>query len=341
MRREGVETLFDAKDLALIGIFEVVSHIPKIAKIFNRLVKEAKNRRPDAAVLIDSPDFNLRLAGKLKRAGIPVLYYISPTVWAWRPGRLKTIRKSVSKMMLIFPFEEEIYRAHSIPAVYVGHPLREKVTADLSREDFFSRHDFDLSKKLVTVLPGSRKNELKNHMPVLIKVMDRLRAGGISQFALVLAQTLRRQDLDAFAPTEALKCAILDENGYEAMAASDLVLSSCGSANLEAALLGTPVISFYRLSRPTYALGIRLMRIRNYSIVNILAQQRIIPELIQDRFDEESLFAEARKILDSPETCREMKSHFARIRNLLGDRKASENAARELEKLISGENLPH
>jgi len=181
---------------------------------------------------------------------------------------------------------------------------------------------------------------LKNHMPVLINVMDRLRTEGISQFVLVLAQTLRRQDVDAFIRDKSLKFTVLEKDGYEAMSASDLVLASCGSANLEAALLGTPLISFYRLSRPTYALGIRLMRIRNYSIVNILAQQQVVPELIQDQFTEEGLLAETLRILGSPQTREEMKSHFARIRNLLGDRRASENAARELEKVIAAAGTP-
>ena len=167
MEKEGVRLLFPVEKLAVFGVFEIISHLPRIKKIFNRIIREIKHQKPSAAVLIDSPDFNLRLAKKIKKLSIPILYYISPTVWAWRKGRMKTIKKTVDKMMLIFPFEEKIYREYGIPAVYVGHPLKDRIRTSLAKNEFLEKHGLDPHKKLISLLPGSRRSELKYHMPVL------------------------------------------------------------------------------------------------------------------------------------------------------------------------------
>lgn len=335
MAAERVEILFPMKHLAVMGIFEVLLHVPRIGRIFRRLVREAKSRRPAAAVLIDSPDFNLRLAKKLRKAGIPVLYYISPTVWAWRRGRLKTVRRYVSRMMLIFPFEEEIYRSEGIPAAYIGHPLLERVRAAFGRGEFFAKYGFDPAKKLVVLLPGSRRGELRNHAPVLAATVDRLRGSSDVQFALVLAESLSRDELKSFWPGPIEELTVLDRDAYEAMAAADVVLSSCGTATLEAALLGTPVVAFYRISPLTYRVGRRLVRISHYSIVNILAGKPVVPELIQREFTAGNLASEALRVLGSENVRREMKDAFLRIRKSLGVGRASENAARELERFLA------
>lgn len=334
MEREGVNLLFPVEELAVVGVFEIISHLPRIKKIFNKIKREIKRQKPSAAVLIDSPDFNLRLAKKLKKLSIPVLYYISPTVWAWRKGRLKTIKKTVDKMMLIFPFEEKIYEDYGIPAVYVGHPLKERVKTSLTKDEFLEKHGLSAQKKLISLLPGSRRSELKYHLPVLAKALERIKNEWDTQFVLLLAENLEKNFLLSLIPPWLKGLKILDEDHYEAIASSDLVLSACGTANLEAALLETPLVSFYRISPLTYFFGHRLATIKNFSIVNILAGERIIPELIQRDFTPQNILEETKKIFDSEEQRSEMIAEFRRIKKILGEKTAPQNAARELEKLM-------
>jgi lipid-A-disaccharide synthase len=331
---QGVELSASLEELNVVGIFEVFGRLPRIRRVFHRLEKECQARRPAAAVLIDSPDFNLRLAKRLSRDGIPVLYYISPTVWAWRSGRLKTIRKVVTRMCLIFPFEKRIYDERGIPAVFVGHPLKGQVQARLSREDFLARHSLPAEGVLIALLPGSRRSEIKNHLPVLVETVRRLRAEFDVQFLLVLAETIDRDFLHRFLPRGEPGIHVLSGDGYEALAQSDLVLSSCGTATLETALLGKPLIAFYRLSPLTYYPFRRLVHVRSYSIVNILAGKEFVPELIQRRFNAAALAREARELLLSEKRKAEMKEEFRKIAASLGDGNAAEGVARELEKIV-------
>ncbi|MGD8536220.1 MAG: lipid-A-disaccharide synthase [Candidatus Aminicenantes bacterium] len=337
MATEGVEILFSVNDLGVVGGFEVLTHLPRIKRIFNRIKNEVKRRQPVASVLIDSPDFNLRLARKLKKQSIPILYYISPTVWAWRKGRLKTIKKTIEKMMVIFPFEEKIYEESEIPAVFVGHPLQEKVRSTLTRQEFLEKYGLKPQKKVIALLPGSRTSEIKNHIPALTEALYLIKNEWDTHFFLLLAEGLDKKLLSDFPLRFSDDLVILTENHYEAMAASDLVLSACGTANLEAALLETPLLAFYRISPITYSLGRRLAHIDNFSIVNILAGKRIIPELIQRYFTPENVFQESKRILGSEEIRSEMISHFRKIKKILGEKTASQNAAKELQKIIFGD----
>lgn len=334
MEAAGIEILFPIEDLAVVGIFEILSQLPRIRQIFRRILDEVKARKPVAAVLIDSPDFNLRLAKRLKRLSIPILYYISPTVWAWRRQRLNVIKKCVDRMLLIFPFEEKIYKEKEIPARYIGHPLLERIKISSGKQEFFQKYSLDPQKKLVILLPGSRKSEIRYHMPVLMQAMEKLKQAWPVQFILVLAESLQRPFLEKFLPRHRPDMKILTENYYEAIASSDLVLSACGTATLEAALLETPLIAFYRLSPLTYFAGIKLIKIKDYCIVNILAGRKIVPELIQRGFTSENIFKEAKRILSAERIQSEMRVNFNKIKSLLGEERASENAARELEKLI-------
>jgi len=337
MAKEGVEILFSVNDFGIVGGFEVLSHLFRIKRIFNRVKNEVKQRQPVASVLIDSPDFNLRLAKNLKKQSIPVLYYISPTVWAWRRRRLKPIKRTIEKMMLIFPFEEKIYKGSKIPAVYVGHPLQEKVRSTLTRQKFLEKYGLDHQKKFISLLPGSRTSEFKNHMPVLAKTIHLIKKEWDTHFFLLLAEGLDKKLISDFLPLFPDNLTVLTESHYEAVAASDLVLSACGTANLEAALLETPLLAFYRISPLTYSLGRWLAHIDNFSIVNILAGKRIIPELIQRDFTPENIFQESKRILESKEIRSEMISHFRNIKKILGEKAASQNAAEELQKIIFGD----
>jgi len=193
MEREGVDLLYSIQEMGLVGGLEVVSHFPRLIKIFNHLKKEIHLKKPKAAVLIDSPDFNLRLAKKLKKYSIPILYYVSPTVWAWRKKRLETIRKTVSKMLLIFPFEEKIYQSHQIPAAYIGHPLSEITSLSLTKEEFYQKYELNPQKKIIALMPGSRKSELKFHLPILLKAVAKMNKEFQAQFLLLKAENIETE----------------------------------------------------------------------------------------------------------------------------------------------------
>jgi len=335
MKAEGVELLYSIKDLSVMGAFELVAHLSRLKRIFTHIKREARKRRPAAALLIDSPDFNLRLAKPLKKRSIPVLYYISPTVWAWRKGRLKTIQKFVDQMMLIFPFEESIYKEKGVPAVYVGHPLLERIKITLPKMEFFNTYNLDSDRPLICLMPGSRNSEIKYHMPILMATMEKLSKDIQAQYVLLLAESVDERVVNQHLASSQEKIPILKKNRYEGMAYSDLILASCGTANLEAALVETPFITFYRISALSYNLGIPLIKTRTYSIVNILAGQNIVPELIQRQFSPERLYSEIKKILTSDQIKTEMIDHFKKVKKTLGSKIASENAAAELEKLLS------
>jgi len=334
MEKEGVYLLYHLNEIAVVGVVEIISQLPRINKIMTHIKKQTKDKKPLAAVLIDSPDFNLRLAKNLKKLNIPILYYISPTVWAWRKKRLKKIRKTVDKMMVIFPFEEKLYKEENIPVVYIGHPLKERINLKLTREEFCQKYGLDPQKNLISILPGSRRSEMKYHMPTLAKATSKIKKRYQTQNLWLLAENLERRTLSSYLSSNE-EAKILQGDHYEAMAFSKVALSSCGTANLEAALLGTPLISFYRLSPLTYHVGVKFIKINNYSIVNILANKMIIPELIQKQFSPENIFKETAKILESNRTPTEMKDHFHAIKDFLGDKIASKNAAQELKKIIS------
>jgi len=337
MQKQGTELLYPMQKLSLIGIFEVFLYIPRILKILNNTIKETKKRNTAGAVLIDAPDFNLRIARKLKRQSIPVLYYVSPTIWAWRKNRLKTIKKYINKMMLIFPFEEKIYKEKQIPAVFIGHPLIKKTRTSMTKQDFFEKYGINNKKRLITLLPGSRKSEIRNHLPVLVEAAKKIKTKYDCQFILKLSENIERKDVAKYLSSLLSSVTILSQDGCESMAYSDLVLSSCGTANLETALLGTPLISFYKLSPLSYHMGRRMVKIEHFSIVNILAGKKVIPELIQKDFNPDSVYDHVSKILDSAEVRNKMISKFRKIKKELGEKDAAANAAKELEQLI----FPH
>ena len=333
MEREGVELLFRLSDVSLRGIFEIFSHIPKILNIFKSVLNEVERRKPVVSILIDFPDFNLRLARRLHKMKIPVLYYISPTIWAWRRGRIRKIKKYVKKILLIFPFEEEIYKRHGIKAVFVGHPLIERIKINLTKEEFFRKYNLDPKQKLIVLMPGSRESEIKYHLPVLKKSVEKLKDKVKCQFLLIKAENIQEELIKKYVDSNS-EIKILSEDNYEAMYYSDLIISSCGTANLEAALLEKPFITFYRLSPLTYNLGIHFVKIRNYSIVNILAGKKVVPELIQKDFTPEKIYTETLTILNSPRIISEMKEEFKKIKKKLGQGEASKKAAQELYNLL-------
>lgn len=336
LEAEGLEVLHPLRELAVVGLVEVVSRLPRLRRILADIAAAARDRRPAAAVLIDSPDFNLRLARKLRAAGIPVLYYVSPTVWAWRRGRLRTIAATVRKMLLIFPFEAGLYAACGIPHAYVGHPLEDKAKPSRGRAEFLAGLGLDPGRPFVAVLPGSRESELARHLPVVVPAVLRLRREAGVQPAIVKAESVSDETLARLLQSEGRTLPIVREGAYDAMAAADLVLAACGTANLEAAFVGTPLIAFYRISPLTYAVGKPFVRVKRYSIVNILAGRDVVPELIQGRLTAERLYGEAKRLLNAPAERDRMRKDMAEVRALMAVHDPSGNAARELAALIAG-----
>ncbi|MBI2840413.1 MAG: lipid-A-disaccharide synthase [Acidobacteria bacterium] len=319
MANAGVDLVARNETTGVTGIVEVLSHLDKIYQTFRLLISEAKRRRPSLAVLIDYPDFNLRLAPKLKRLGIPVMYYISPQIWAWRHGRIRHIRRYVDHMAVILPFEEEIYRAAGVPVTFVGHPLRDVVRPAVSRGEFFDAYGLDRSKPLVTLLPGSRRKEIAAHLPVLNRALPLLR--GPWQAIILKAPTIERAQI------EGAGLPIVEDLTYDALTYSDLVLTSCGTATLETALCGTPMIAFYKLAPLTYLLGKPLVRMHTYAMCNILAGRRVVPELIQSEFRPDRVAEEAEKILAGGVYTEDMRAGLADIAHRLGPPGASARAA--------------
>jgi len=307
MQKQGVELIFHNKELSVVGIIEVIAHLRKLKKIMNRLIDEAVQRKADAVLLIDYPDFNLRLAKKLKKAGIPVYYYISPTVWAWRYSRVETIKKYVDHLFIIFPFEKAIYSKEEISHTYVGHPLLPMIRVTRERSDFRAQHNIPEERIMVTLLPGSRKSEVHFLLEEMLAAMQILDKTYDLEVFLMKADSIDHEILSPYLEACPLHINVIpQEQGYNSINASDIVLGTCGTSNLEIAVLGVPFTAGYRVNKLSYALGKGFVKIDLYSIVNILAGKEVIKELIQENYTHQNIVAEMRRILDSPEVREEM-----------------------------------
>ena len=340
MRAAGVRTVVDAASLAVVGLLEVVSHIPRIYGEYRKLDAAARERRPDLAILTDSPDFHLRLARKLHRRGIPVIYLVAPQVWAWRQGRLPGMRRTLRHILCIFPFEEEFFRKHRLPATYIGHPLAGLVQPTLSRADFFRKHRLPVGRPLIAVLPGSRRGEAGRHLPPLLDAVARLYANQAASFVLPASATAGVEffrDRIGGAPIQAIE----GEN-WDAIAHADLALAASGTVTVEAALLGTPMVTFYKVTAASWLLGRMLVRVPYYSMVNLIAGRAIVPELMQSACTGERLAAEAQRLLRDPEARQRMRADLAEVAQRLSPRDVSGSepmlrAAAIIQELMEGQ----
>jgi lipid-A-disaccharide synthase len=326
LRAEGAEPVVRSENLAVVGLFEVVRHIPRIYGEYRKLLAEAGRRPPDLAILCDAPDFNLRVAAKLKAKGVPVVDYVAPQMWAWRPWRVRKLRRIVDLLLCIFPFEEPWFVERGVPARYVGHPLAESIHAQDSREEFFRRHGLEAQAPLLSILPGSRGGEAERHLPALLDAVQRLTANRPLNVVLAASNTTGaeffRQRISAGLVT------IVENDTASALAHADASLVASGTATVEAALLGAPMVVFYRVSKATWLLGRPFVRVPFFSMVNLLAERRIVPELIQSECRGDRLAEEVNKLLDDPEANRRMRQELAAVRTVLaGDRPAAVRAA--------------
>lgn len=328
MAKEGVEILFRIEQLSIIGIVEVLPHLFKLYKIKKAIVTEARKRRPSFAILVDSPDFNLRLAKELKMIGIPVIYFISPTVWAWRKGRIKKIKKYVSLLLIIFPFEKEIYEKANVPHIFVGHPLRDRIKIDMEKEELKKNLGLIYNKPIISILPGSRESEIRRHLPVIVEAFRKLRESLDFKAFLIKAPGISEQLIKNYLKDSDIE--VVHNNRIKIMACSDIALASCGTSNLELLLLGVPFIAFYKLSLLSYLIAKALAKVKYASIVNILAGKEIIPELLQSKFNRNEIVEKVMFLLNFEREREKIKNEFERIKESLGEEGAVSRSAKAI-----------
>jgi lipid-A-disaccharide synthase len=316
MSAAGVEPVVHASSLAVVGLIEVVAHIPRIHAEFRKLLRAVDERKPRVAILTDSPDFNLRLAKQLKRRGIRVIYLVAPQVWAWREGRVKQMRRDLDHLLCIFPFEEPWFRQRGVRATYIGHPLTRSVRTTQSREEFFQRHHLVEDKPVVALLPGSRPGEVFRHLPIVQEAAARLAP---AQCILALADGFQqRTGADTFRERiSGSSIQVIEGETSDALAYADIAIAASGTVTVEAALFGTPMVTFYRVASASWLLGRRLVRVPFLTMVNLIAGRRIVPELMQREATGDRLAAEAMALLQSPATREEMKRDLAGVAEML------------------------
>ena len=337
MAGAGVEILYDAARMAVVGIVEVISHFSDIRAARQTLVNELRDNRPDLLILIDYPGFNLMLAKQAKKLGIPVFYYISPQVWAWHASRVKRIRRLVDRMAVILPFEKKFYRQRGVAVNFVGHPLLDTVTNTSSRAEFLAQHEIPATATVVGLLPGSRKKEIANLLPVYLEAAQHLAEGHDELvFLLPLAPSLSRADLDAHGLADcSVQVKVIDSDRYGLMAACDAVIAASGTVTLELAILNIPMVVAYRTSPITCWLARKLVDVKYMSLVNLVADRQVVPELLQEEVTAESLTAQIAPLLFAPKVIAAMRQGLAEVRERLGGPGASERAARIALEIIA------
>jgi len=328
LRESGADVVGDFRGLTVIGLVEALSVIPRSWRMYRRLVREAAARPPDVFVAIDFPDFNCRVAAAMRRRGVPIVYYVGPQVWAWRSRRLRTLRALVDEMIVIFPFEEAIYRRAGIPVRFVGHPLVDLARAEHARPAFLSALGLDAGAPTVALLPGSRPNEIRAILPGLLRAASLIAARlPNAQFVLARAPNLDESLFAPFATAALRAAAVVERRTNEVLAASDVVLTASGTATVQAAIHGCPMVIVYRLSSLTYRLGKPFVHVDMYGMVNLVAGRRVVPELIQDAFTPEAVACEALDLLTNPARAAQARAALEDVRRQLGDPGASRRAA--------------
>ena len=301
MRAAGCDTVVDTKDLAVVGITEIFSRLPKIYGLYRQLIREAVQRKPDLAVVIDSPAFNWRVARQMKKLGIPTVYYVAPQFWAWRRGRVRLLRDYIDKALVIFPFEEQFYRDRGVDATFVGHPLAELRHPTIERADYATQFQLDPAKPWITLMPGSRVKEVRMNLPTILESAALL--GSAYEFLLPVAPTLDGNFLRSLIEGQAAgqqKITLVPES-LPALWHSRAGIVASGTATVEAAMMSTPFVMVYRVSLLTYLLGKPRVRVPRFAMVNLIAEEDVVPELVQHDFTAANVVARLQEILlDGP-----------------------------------------
>jgi lipid-A-disaccharide synthase len=327
LRAMGMRTIADAGDVATVGVVEAVGRLGTLARTYRQLAAMLRRDRPDLAIFIDFPEFNLRLARIAKRAGVPVFYYIGPQVWAWRRGRVRTIARRVDALALVFPFELPLYHPRCPVAEFVGHPLLDRVRATRGRAESLRRYKLDPGRATIALLPGSRRKEIRYVLPRLLDAAEILVRDRDCQFVLALAPTVRRGDVEAELGSRDLDVRVIADDTYNVLEAADLVLVTSGTATLETALLERPMIIVYRLATLSYGLARLLVGVSHIGIPNIVAGRQIVPEFVQGAVTGQRIAAAAREIMDDRKAQQQMVRELAAMRTMLGPGGAAGRAA--------------
>jgi lipid-A-disaccharide synthase len=339
LNRAGVELLCDAAKISVVGVFEVISHLGDILAAQRVLRRRLSRGNIKLLILVDLPDFNLLLARRAKKLGIPIFYYISPQIWAWRKGRVRTMADRIDRIGVILPFEESFYRSHGVDAHYVGHPLLDSVVTQFSTEEFKSRYAIAPGVRVVGLLPGSRVKEVKRLLPLFLDAAREISEKSSERFSFVIprASTISEDELDRCGLAgyrDLLDIRVVSDHRYELMASCEAVITASGTVTLELLLLNTPMIVTYKLSPLTYWLGRMLVRIDYFSLVNLIAGKRIVPELLQDEVTAPALAKWLDKLLYDERTAYSMRRDFKTVRKLLGEPGASRRAAQVALELL-------
>jgi lipid-A-disaccharide synthase len=333
MRAAGVETVADYSEVSVVGITEILGHLPSLVRAMRRLVSEAKQRKPRFAILTDFPGFHLRLARKLLPLGVRNIYYICPQFWAWRPWRANLVRRRFAKALCIFPFEEAFFSQAGVSAEFIGHPLVGAVAATMDRAAFCKEHGLDAALPVVTVLPGSRTAELAQHLPVIRQACSRIAGETGAQFVVAAAHAKDVAPLSGgWAPGMVIR--VVHGQTYDAMAAGDAAIISSGTATVEAALLDAAMVVVYRVTPLTALLARPLVRTKFFSMVNLIAGRRVVTELIQDEFTPKRLAGEVVRLLQDQGAREELRCGLAEVRRRLGPPGAVERAADAIAALL-------
>jgi lipid-A-disaccharide synthase len=337
LREAGMETVADSSEVATVGVTEVAGRLRVLLRAYRAVVRRLRNDPPDLCVLIDFPDFNLRLAGVAKRAGVPVLYYIGPQVWAWRRGRVRKIARRVDRLAVVFPFEPALYAEHLPGVEFVGHPLLDRVRVTRNRADTLRLHGLDPARRTVLLLPGSRQTEIDYLLPQLLEAVKRLAKTGDYQFPLALAHTLACPEMEARVRSAGVPVRVIEDDTYNLIAAADVALVSSGTATLECALLECPMVIVYRLAPLSYGLARLLVRgVRFVGMPNIVAGREVVPELLQGQATGRRIEAAAHAILNDPARRKAIVTDLGEVRQLLGCGGAAGRAAAIAAEMLGG-----
>ena len=334
LREAGARLVGDFHGLAVTGLVEAVRVLPRSLAMYRRLVRAARDERPDVFVAIDFPDFNFRLAAAMRRLGVPVVYYIPPQLWAWRRGRLRTLAKLADRILVIFPFEPGIYQAAGTPATFVGHPLVELAGTSSSREAFLAEVGLDASRPTLALLPGSRPNEVRQILPTLASSLRSI-AGQVPGLQVLVARAPGLAD-ELFAPLRSapVPVAIVERRTDDVLASAEAVVTASGTATVQAAIHACPMVVVYRVSPLTYRLLRPFVHVNEIGMVNLVAGSRVAPELVQDAFTPDATAVEAVRLLTDAAARRETKAALERVRGLLGGEGASRRAAEAVLEMV-------
>ena len=336
MRDAGLTALFRAEEISVVGFVEILKQLGPILSALTRLKRSVRELKPDLVILIDFPDFNFRIARAAKKAGVPVFYYVSPQVWAWRRGRVKTIVKHVDQMIVIFPFEVEFYREAGVSVEFYGHPIM-----DVIGDGYGDGRTFDPEKPVIALLPGSRHGEVERHMDVLLEAgrLIREKIPG-ARFRIPLAPTLSEDVIAPYLERSDLSVEIIPGDFHRVVGTSDVAIACSGTATLETALLETPMVVYYRLNPMTYFLGRMLIQVDYISMVNLIARQQVVPELIQDDANPENIARETLRLLTDDVARGEMVEKLKSVKEAVGLPGASKRVAGRVIGFLYGGNSP-